>query len=216
MFNQNSGAILKTSAVSVQYLHTCCGPLDQLTYPSLINAIALASAYGVIFNFIRKIKLRISSKRNKAIIYGWKIKSRQRRHGIPLNFVPKIPTLVKQPPIMTVRPSKDAALGQQHSYSLNPPQPAGCKVTWKINNKDVTVGTEVGGLRVNGLNGTLTVTAIGEVKDTIVSAEVVCGGQEMPTESFKHSLSITPIATKKKSWLRLLFDAIRAVFSRHR
>lgn len=118
---------------------------------------------------------------------------------------------------MTVTPSRDAALGQQHSYSLKPQQQSGCKVTWFINGTKVTVGSKVGGLQVNGLNGTLTVTAIGEVKDTVVSAKVVCGREELPTQSFTHVFSITPLPTNTgKSWLRLLFDAIRALFSRNR
>lgn len=69
--------------------------------------------------------------------------------------------------------------GQQHSYKLNPPTPVGCEVQWMINDRLVTVSSEVGGLKVQGLgaSGEITVEVTGDTSTTTVTATIICPGQ---------------------------------------
>jgi hypothetical protein len=78
----------------------------------------------------------------------------------------------------------------------------------------VTVGSEVGGLRVHGLNGTITVTAFAEIEGTVVSAKVKCGNEELETEALKHSSRLIPVSPWRRIIL-LMLEAIRRTFSRN-
>jgi hypothetical protein len=99
--------------------------------------------------------------------------------------------------------SRNPALGQQHSYSLSPPPDPGCKVTWSIEGNEVTVHDDVGGLRVVGINGTMTVNVTGDTTGTTIKAVVKCGAETMGTylldvgrSSSENSLSATEIVTE--------------------
>lgn len=78
----------------------------------------------------------------------------------------------------TITQSRPPQKGQQHSYSLNPQPGAGCEVTWSIDGQPVSVGSEVGGIRVVGIgaSGTMTVEVTGGTGGTKVSAEIHCPG----------------------------------------
>src|SRR5688500_10345908 len=84
-------------------------------------------------------------------------------------------------------PSRNPAMGQQHTYSLTPAPGAGCIVTWKIDGQEVRPGSQIGGLRVNATNASsMTVTTEGSVKATKISAKVVCGGEERTVLAYTH------------------------------
>lgn len=70
--------------------------------------------------------------------------------------------------------SRPPAHGQQHSYSLFPHPPLGCRVTWQINGRYVFHLSEIGGLRVVGDGLVLTVEVIGDTRGTQVSAITSC------------------------------------------
>ena len=71
--------------------------------------------------------------------------------------------------------SRPPVFGEDHSYSLKPPPGPGCKVTWFIDGQEVTVGSEVGGLKVEGINGTMSVEVVGDIKKGMkVSAKIKC------------------------------------------
>ena len=109
-----------------------------------------------------------------------------------------------------VKPSRDAVLDQQHSYSLNPLQNPGCKVIWSINGQIANLGDEVGGLKVLGMNGTISVKVTGEVRDTVVSAIVNCHGTVHETIPYVHQRSVVPLKMRNK-WGEFLTRILRAV-----
>lgn len=78
----------------------------------------------------------------------------------------------------TLTESRTPALHQQHSYKMNPPTPVGCEVSWSINGKNVTVGSNVGGLSVKGFaaSGEMTVEVEGDTSNTEVSVRLLCPG----------------------------------------
>jgi hypothetical protein len=107
-------------------------------------------------------------------------------------------------------PSRNPTIGQQHTYSLTPAPGAGCVVTWKIDGKEVSPGSQGGGLRVNATNaGSMTVTTVGRVNATEVSAKVVCGGEEVQTRSYKHPGTAFSLG----EFLKTILRAIALVFS---
>ena len=117
-----------------------------------------------------------------------------------------------------VKPSRDAVSDEQLSYSLTPKQNPGCKVIWSINGNPVTLGEETGGLKVLGMNGTLSVKVNGEVKDTIVSAIVNCHGTTQETIPYVHQHPAIPLKTKSKLgeiFIRIL-KAISLTFRKSR
>lgn len=97
-----------------------------------------------------------------------------------------------------VKPSGDAVLDRQHSYSLDPKQNPGCNVIWSINGQIANLGDEVGGLRILGMNGTLSVTVTDEIKDTVVSAFVNCHGTVHETTPHVHRRSVIPVKAKNR------------------
>ena len=108
-------------------------------------------------------------------------------------------------------PSRNPTVGQQHTYTLTPAPGAGCNVTWKIDGQEVSPGSTIGGLRVNAMNASqMTVTTVGKVDATSISAKVVCGGEEINVRDYVHPGT-------RFSWKRFwqtVWEAIRRVFSR--
>jgi hypothetical protein len=76
----------------------------------------------------------------------------------------------------SVRQSRRPRLNEDHSYSLDPVPNHDCEVDWKINGQSVGVGSEVGGLKVEGIGGSgvMSVEATGDTSNTRVSAVVTC------------------------------------------
>lgn len=76
----------------------------------------------------------------------------------------------------TVTQSRPPVMGQDHSYTINPAPGVGCEVVWSINGQAVGVGSKVGGLKVEGIgaSGTLSVEVTGDISKTRVSAVINC------------------------------------------
>lgn len=78
----------------------------------------------------------------------------------------------------SIRQSHRPVLGEDHSYSLVPPVQFPCEFWWLINGQYVRLGEEIGGLKVEGIgaSGTLSVETVGDTTGTTVHAIIVCPG----------------------------------------
>lgn len=113
----------------------------------------------------------------------------------------------------SIRQSRPPKHGQQHSYSLDPPPGPGCEVTWSIKGQSVTVGSEVGGIRVVGIgaSGTMTVEVTGNTDGTTVSAVINCPNKQPESAGpvFVGGVSEQP---KEWDWLDLFGKILGGMF----
>lgn len=84
----------------------------------------------------------------------------------------------------TLIESRPPQMGQDHGYCLSPQPKPGCEVIWKINGQPVSVGDEIGGLKVKimGGYGPMSVEVVGDTIRTTVSATIDCGGGVSPED----------------------------------
>jgi hypothetical protein len=113
--------------------------------------------------------------------------------------------------------SRPPVMGQQHSYSIDPPPGLGCRVTFLINGQAVTIRDEVGGLRVVGFGaaGSMTVEVVGGFIGTTVTARIDCpevpsstaGPLEVGSGSFDNC-DQEPCKSRRQSYINLAIVAI--------
>jgi hypothetical protein len=86
---------------------------------------------------------------------------------------------IQRDAMTTMTESRPPQAGQQLTYILNPPLGIGCEVQWAINGQNVTLRSDVGGLKVGGFSGAgqMTVQVDGDVSQTTVTATIMCPGK---------------------------------------